>query len=92
MNRTVRVVSLLRWTTVAMHTALVVSTTILFAVAGDSRAEQITNRGVQAFVMLLDFPVTILTIPFFALKVAAFTPGSLAVRAMYVIIGGLQGR
>ena len=38
-------------------------------------------------VMLLDLPVTILTIPFFVLRVAAFVPGSLAVHVTYVFLG-----
>ena len=90
MNRTVRLASLLRWTAVAMHTALVVSMGILLAIAGDPRHEEMANHGLQAIVMLLDFPVTILTIPLFVLKVAGFTPGSLAVRTMYIVLGGLQ--
>ena len=46
-----------------MHTALVVSMGILLAIAGDPRHEEMANHGLQAIVMLLDFPVTILTIP-----------------------------
>lgn len=90
MNLTVRIVTLLRWTAVAMHTALVISTVVALACAGDSRLERMASNGRQMFVMLLDLPVTILTVPFFALKVAAFTPGSLAVHAIYVLFGGLQ--
>jgi hypothetical protein len=88
--RTMRVVSLLRWTTVVMHTAMVVSTGIVLATAGDSIHEKMANHGLQMVVMLLDFPVTTLTIPLFALRVAVFTPGSLAVRTMYIVLGGLQ--
>jgi hypothetical protein len=90
MNRSVRLVSILRWTAVAMHTALVVSMGIALATTGDSRIEPAANNRLQMFVMLLDFPATILTVPLFALKVAAFTPGSLAVRTIYVLVGGLQ--
>ncbi len=90
MNRQVRVVSLLRWTAVAMHTALVISTGIVLAAAGDSRIERMANKSLEMLLMLLDLPVTILTVPFFALKVAYFTPGSLVVRTIYVLVGGLQ--
>jgi len=88
--RTVRLASLLRWTVVAMHTALVVSTGILLATAGDSRMERMANRGLQMFVMLLDLPVTILRIPFFPVSTVDFAPGSLAVHTIYVPLGGLQ--
>jgi hypothetical protein len=73
-----------------MHTALVVSTGFVLTTAGDSRMVRMANTGLQMVVMLLDLPVTILTIPFFALRVAAFAPGSLAVHATYVFLGGLQ--
>lgn len=58
MNRIVRLASLLRWTTVAMHTAIVVSTGTVLTTAGDPRMERMAagrigyvcpQNGIAAF-------------------------------------------
>ena len=61
MKRTVRVASLVRWTTVVMHTAFVVSVCCCPAPSTITRSERIWTRGVEAILMLVDLPVTLLT-------------------------------
>jgi hypothetical protein len=90
MNRTIRHVSLLRWTIVAMHTALVVSASLCPVASAASKSELAWNRGIEALLMAADFSVTILTIPLFALRVPLFSPHGFLVSAMYVVVGGLQ--
>ncbi len=85
MNRSVRLVSLLRWTTVAMHTAAVVS----ICVWGKS-----PTRSVEALLMWIDVPAAIVPL-ILANAFGGCLPPSLAIRiaaflAVYGLLGGLQ--
>ncbi len=91
MNHTVRLASLLRWTLVAMHTALVVSLLLAVpAIPVSRRLEWIVTRGDGAWLVLADLPVSILNIPFIASGMAESSPGAVVVAAMYALLGGLQ--
>lgn len=84
MNRTVRLASLLRWTLVAMHTVLVVF--LLLAIPANSvsrRLEWIVTRGEDAWLVLADLPVSILSILFIASGIVESLPGAVIVAAMY---------
>jgi hypothetical protein len=89
MKSTVRLVSILRWMAVAMHTAFVVSTSVSVA----SRIEPMWSHITAAFMMLIDLPVTLLTVvPVNVLKVATPSPAISAVLfpTIFVVLGGLQ--
>ena len=91
MNRTVRLASLLRWTLVAMHTALVVSLLLAIpAISVSRRLEWIVTRGDGAWLVLADLPVSILSVPFIASGMVESSPGAVVVAAMYALLGGLQ--
>jgi hypothetical protein len=93
MNRNVRLVTLFRWTAVAMHTTMVVSMGVLLATAGNSRMERIANQSVQAFVAVVDLPVTILVLlPTCVLYWTSLSPAikDILFCTIYVFSGGLQ--
>jgi hypothetical protein len=48
------------------------------------------DRGVEVFLMVVDLPVTILTMPLFAPGAVAAAAGPEFVFAMYLLLGGLQ--
>lgn len=88
MNRTVRLVSLMRWMAVAMHTALVVS------VSSAAQSGQIWARGILALMLVIDLPVTLLTVAFpaYVLKIGPPSPaiGAVLSPTVFVLLGGLQ--
>ena len=88
MNYTVRLVSLLRWSVVAMHTALVVSVHCCPALEQASRSERAWTNGAKMLLVLADLPVVILTIPIRAL--GGFAVGTAPATAILVLLGGLQ--
>lgn len=91
MNHKVRMASLLRWTVVAMHTALVISVYSCPTLPNATRSEQMWIRGTDALVLLIDLPVTILAL-FPAHMVCANSPslGAVFVPTILVLLGGLQ--
>jgi hypothetical protein len=85
MNRTVRLVSLLRWTAVAMHTALVFS--VYASVSTVPRNEGMWTQYIAALLLLIDLPASLLTLlSVFLLdtKFGAWCP------VVFVLLGGLQ--
>ncbi|NLS90614.1 MAG: hypothetical protein GXX96_00330 [Planctomycetaceae bacterium] len=91
MNQTVRMASLLRWTVVAMHTALVVSVYSCQVLPNATRSEREWILVVEVLVALADLPATLL---------ARFTAGVFLtnypiieaawVVTILVLLGGLQ--
>ncbi len=89
MNYTVRVVSLLRWTIVAVHTALVISVFSSPVLPQMTRSERAWTRGVELWLLLADLPVVILTVlPGRALFARELTSGVLL--GASILLGGLQ--
>jgi hypothetical protein len=87
MNRTVRLVSLLRWTAVAMHTAFAVSSYVCIAISIFQ-----SSQWLLGLLLLIDFPVTaVILLPAYALS--AFGP-SPAIRVVFctifIFLGGFQ--
>ena len=90
MIRTVRIASLLRWTAVAMHTALVISAGIVLATAGDSTSEHITNLDLLGLVILIDLPATVVSfVPIYALSALGLSH-EISVVVCGILFGGLQ--
>ncbi len=89
MNRTVRLVSLLRWTAVAMHTALVVSVSMSSA---SGRIERMWTHSIAALMMLIDLPVTLLTVfpAHCLLRARAHSTLAALIGVLFVLLGGLQ--
>ena len=92
MTRTIRHVTLLRWTVVAVHTALIVSAGVLLANTGDSRHERTTRMATTALMMLPDLPVVVLTIPVTQLMSSPSSPVTRAIlfSTIFTLLGGLQ--
>lgn len=92
MKRTVRLVSLVRWTVVAMHTALVASVTACHLMSTVLMSERIWNRGIEALLLLVDLPATLLVLlPGYFLRndTPSFTRVVL-LHMILVILGGVQ--
>jgi hypothetical protein len=92
MQRTVRLVSLLRWTAVAMHTALILSMSAVTA-SGD---ERLGTPIIAAVMMLIDLPITLLTYftVFTVCVLSKGTPSPALIAVLFptifVLLGGLQ--
>jgi uncharacterized membrane protein len=92
MTSTVRHATLLRWTIVAIHTALVVSTGTLLAGIDGSRHARAARAAASAVVLLTDLPVGILMIP---ITQAVNAPGGIVTRpwvflTAFGLLGGVQ--
>ena len=86
MKREVRIVSLLRWTVVAMHTAFLASVLCCPALTTMSKSEREWNSAVELCLLLVDFPAVILA----SLPATLMPEGSLASGVIFVLLGGLQ--
>jgi hypothetical protein len=92
MTRRIRHATLLRWTIVLMHTALLVSAGIMLAITVDSTHETTTCMATTAWMMLLDLPVVVLTIPVTPLMSSPSGPVTQAIlfSTIFTLLGGLQ--
>ncbi len=87
-GRTLRVVTLLRWLVVGVHTTLVVSAGFVHFTGGRSSAVQRIIFDQPTLFMILDLPVA-----FFAVSldhISSPTARAVLFFAMYVLLGGLQ--
>ena len=93
MSRTVRGISLLKWTVVAMHTAIVVSMSVCLMVWPLSRSERTWARAMEAALTLIDLPVVLLTLPVvYVFRESSQAPAFKAVlfATAFVLLGGVQ--
>jgi len=92
--RSIRVAVLLRWTAVAIHTAVVVSFWVLQGIAGGARWERAGVGATEAFLACVD---PLATIPIVSVHVYVLAPGKAhglvpvwLTSSLLILLGGLQ--